>query len=73
MPLPLAWSFNPTTGVLSVSASNLVRGDFNRDGHFDASDIAAMLAVLADLNDRLEIMTQATQVTTLLAGEHVGL
>jgi phosphatidylinositol-3-phosphatase len=27
-----------------------VRGDFNRDGHFDSADITAMLAALADLN-----------------------
>jgi Dockerin type I domain/PEP-CTERM motif len=39
-----------TTGVLSVTNASLLPGDFNRDGHVDASDIPAMLIALTDLN-----------------------
>jgi T5SS/PEP-CTERM-associated repeat protein len=36
--------------VLSNFSVNFHKGDFNRDGHADASDITAMLAALTDLN-----------------------
>jgi hypothetical protein len=39
-----------TTGVISVVDVGSLRGDFNRDGHVDSSDVTAMLAALADLN-----------------------
>ena len=52
LPGALAWSTSQllTTGVLSVVGSNLLPGDFNRDGHVNAADIPAMLSALADLN-----------------------
>ncbi len=47
---PLGWDTTRlyTKGTLAVT--NFVPGDFNRDGHADASDIAAMLNALTDLN-----------------------
>jgi T5SS/PEP-CTERM-associated repeat protein len=39
-----------TTGVISVVNVGNLRGDFNRDGHVDSSDVTAMLAALVDLN-----------------------
>jgi hypothetical protein len=39
----------------------------------DRRDEALVDAALADLDDRLEIMTQTAKMTTLLAGEHGGL
>jgi len=52
LPGSLTWSTSQllTTGVLSVVGSNLLPGDFNRDGHVNAADIPAMLAALSDLN-----------------------
>ena len=48
----LSWNTTQlyTTGVLSVTNASLAPGDFNRDGHVDASDIPAMLIALAVLN-----------------------
>jgi hypothetical protein len=46
----LAWSTTQlyTTGSLAVVNSNFLPGDFNRDGHVDASDILPMMQALAD-------------------------
>ena len=48
----LAWNTMQlyTAGLLSVVDTSLLPGDFNRDGHVNAADIAAMLAALSDLN-----------------------
>lgn len=47
----LAWSTNQlfATGVLSVVHSNLVPGDFNRDGHETNADLPMMLLALTNL------------------------
>jgi autotransporter-associated beta strand protein len=47
---PLGWNTTRlyTSGTLAVT--NLVPGDFNRDGRVDGSDVAAMLTALTDLN-----------------------
>jgi Dockerin type I domain len=39
-----------STGNITVVSSTLIPGDFNRDGHVDSSDFAAMLVALSDLN-----------------------
>ena len=47
----LAWSTNQlfATGVLSVVHSNLVPGDFNRDGHETYADLPMMLLALSNM------------------------
>jgi hypothetical protein len=39
----------------------------------DGGDQTVVDPILAELNDRFQIMTQTAKVTTLLAGEHGGL
>jgi Dockerin type I domain len=49
-----------TTGVISVVNVGNLRGDFNRDGHVNSSDVTTMLAALADVNG----FTAANGLTT---------
>ncbi|HZZ30196.1 MAG TPA: hypothetical protein VFE46_19515 [Pirellulales bacterium] len=47
----LASGFGDEQGIYSASAFNVhLPGDFNLDGHVDASDVVAMLAALVNLN-----------------------
>jgi T5SS/PEP-CTERM-associated repeat protein len=51
LPGSLVWITNKlyTAGILSVADSDYLPGDFNRDGHVDASDLLAMEQALVNL------------------------
>jgi hypothetical protein len=64
-------------GVVAIELGGLADLDLHElviiERLLDRGDEALVDPVLADLHDRLEIMTETTKMTTLLAGEHSGL
>lgn len=64
-------------GVVPLEARGFADLDLHQlvieEGLSDCSDEPLVDAALADLDDRPEVMTQTSEVATLLAGEHGGL
>ena len=64
-------------GVVAIQARALADLELHQlviaERLLDRGDDALVDAILADLDDRTEGMTQGAKVTTLLAGEHGGL
>jgi hypothetical protein len=47
---PLGWDTSQLYNSGTLSVTDTLNGDFNRDGHVTAADLSAMLAALTDLN-----------------------
>jgi hypothetical protein len=64
-------------GVVAIERRGLADLDLHQlviaERLIDRRDESVVDTALADLDDRLEIMTQTAEMTTLLAGEHGGL